>query len=116
MNTVTTLAAVGTALLFLISLVLFAWTIWKRALLEVQSKALDEQAKAIEAYADRVKQLEETVKDRDRTIENMQRKLAELETRSYDDRELVKTILEAIAGTNVCLDAAGCINRVVPTV
>lgn len=116
MSNITTAGAVLTAILFFVTLALLAWVIYKRSLLEVQSRALDEYAKAVKGYETRVEQLEAAIASRDDTIKRMQRKLAELEAKGKEERRQVELLIEAIAGSNVCLGAEGCPNRTIPTV
>lgn len=93
----------------------FGWLIWRRALLDVQSKAMQVQSDAIAAYEGRIKQLEEA-REQDATImENLRRELAELRGEIKGQRDLAQAIIETIADSRVCLMAPDCPNRVVPS-
>jgi len=93
-----------------------AYLIWKRALLDIQQKAMDVQGEVIEAYALRIKQLEDD-RDADASERLAMRQeidsvLAELQSRS------VRSIaaLELVGQTHICIAAHECDHRVLPAI
>jgi ATP-dependent Clp protease ATP-binding subunit ClpA len=111
--------AIGEALalaIALATLAAFGWLIWNRALTEVQSKAMEVQADTIAAYETRIKQLEESVEQASRERAEMVRLVGELRARVDGQKELAHAIIEAVAGTHVCLNAPDCPNHVVPSI
>lgn len=99
--------AVGTVLGFIV-LIGIGWLVWKRALLDIQQKAMDVQEQALKAYITRVEQLEETVKEQGATI-------AELRGIIEGKDASMRDIVCAIADANICLETA-CQHRIIPTV
>lgn len=105
--TLTSAYGIVTALIGACVLLGVGWLIWKRALLDIQQKAMDVQEQALKAYIARVEQLEETVKEQGATI-------AELRGIIEGKDASMRDIVTAIADANICM--AACPNRVLPTI
>jgi predicted RNase H-like nuclease (RuvC/YqgF family) len=88
--------------------VALGFLVWKRALLDVQSKAMQVQADALEVYETRISQLEAAVGELKAENQRLQGIIEGKDSAVTD-------LVEAIASANVCLNAASCANRVVPS-
>ncbi len=93
----------------IVVLLLLGWLIWKRALLDVQSKAMEVQREALAVYETRIAQLEEAVRD-------LQTENANLRGVIEGKDNAVADLVEAIASANVCLNAPTCERRLTPTI
>lgn len=86
------------------------WLIWKRALLDIQSKAMAIQQQAIEAYETRITQLEDGQK-------NSSLEIKRLEGIIQGKDIAMRILIDSVAETDRCMNARnGCLNRVVPIV
>lgn len=108
MEAVQTASAVVAAIVALIVVLALGWLIWKRALLDVQSKAMEVQSAALEAYESRLTQLEGEIKQ-------LRNENAELRGIIEGKDSAVRDIVEAIADANICLHAPNCERRLLPT-
>lgn len=103
--------SIGGIVTLVLAVMIFAgivWLLWKRALLDIQSKALDVQQQAIKAYETRVEQLEAGHKESQYEIKRLEGVIQGKDT-------TLRFLIDSIAKTDRCINAGtGCPNRVIP--
>lgn len=92
------------------------WLVWKRALLDAQSRAMQVQAEVIEAYERRIKQLEDDREEDRKEREKLRAEIAELRGEVKGQRDLAHAIIETVAESRVCMLAPDCEQRVTPSI
>lgn len=103
---VTEIVGMVGAVVFLVALFVL---IWKRALLDVQERAIAVQAKTLEEYERRIKELEKRTTEQDREIARLGGVIAGKDN-------MLKQLVDAIAETDRCLNAPNCERRAIPTI
>lgn len=108
-----TAAALGAAL----ALAVFAgvvWMIWKRALLSVQSEAIEQYRSALDAAKEQIEALTRKMDDMEKARTEDREEIARLRGVVEGKQETLEDVIVAIAGANVCL-TPDCHTRTTPT-
>ena len=111
-------SSVGQVIILLLAVIIIlgvGFLVWKRALLDIQQRAMGVQSEVIAAYETRIKQLEDASAADAKERAEMRTEIDKVRGEVRGQRNLALEVIELIAETRVCL-VPECANRITPTI